>query len=131
MMVFDKTGTLTEDSLAVKGFRAASIVENEDQGIQRIFGEFKEDPNDYLINDWWNKSNAREYMNKSENLFLESMASCHSITYVNDDLIGDPLDVKMFQATGWVLNEDNLGNAGANDEIVLGYMHPQGSYKPT
>ena len=29
-------------------------------------------------------------------LFLEAMASCHSITYIGDDLIGDPLDVKMF-----------------------------------
>ena len=108
MMVFDKTGTLTEDSLAVKGFRAASVVENEDHGVQRIFSEFKEDANDYLIKEWWNKPNAREYMNRSENLFLESMASCHSITYVDDDLIGDPLDVKMFQATNWILDEDNL-----------------------
>lgn len=29
-------------------------------------------------------------------LFLEGLASCHSITYVNGELIGDPLDVKMF-----------------------------------
>lgn len=48
MMVFDKTGTLTEDSLAVKGFRAASVVENEEHGIQRIFTEFKEDSSAYL-----------------------------------------------------------------------------------
>ena len=38
-------------------------------------------------------------------LFLEGLASCHSITYVNGELIGDPLDVKMFQATGWLLEE--------------------------
>lgn len=29
-------------------------------------------------------------------LFLEALATCHSITYVNNELIGDPLDVKMF-----------------------------------
>lgn len=70
-------------------------------------------------------------MNKSENLFLESMASCHSITYVDNDLIGDPLDVKMFEATNWVLDEDNLGHSQVNDEIVLCYMHPKGSYNPS
>jgi len=47
-------------------------------------------------------------MNRSETLFLESLASCHSITYVKGELIGDPLDVKMFEATGWVLDEDSL-----------------------
>jgi hypothetical protein len=33
------------------------------------------------------------------------MASCTAITYVHGSLIGDPLDVKMFEATGWVLDE--------------------------
>jgi len=33
------------------------------------------------------------------------MATCCSITYVDNELIGDPLDVKMFQATGWTLDE--------------------------
>jgi len=63
-------------------------------------------------------------MNRSETLFLESLASCHSITYVKGELIGDPLDVKMFEATGWVLDEESLSHLTVNDEIVLGYMHP-------
>jgi len=33
------------------------------------------------------------------------MANCTSITFVDGELIGDPLDVKMFEATGWVLDE--------------------------
>lgn len=33
------------------------------------------------------------------------MASCTSVTYVNGELIGDPLDVKMFHATEWTLDE--------------------------
>ena len=39
------------------------------------------------------------------------MASCTEITYVNDELVGDPLDVKMFKATGWILDE---GQAKSN-----------------
>lgn len=38
-------------------------------------------------------------------LLNEVMASCHSITNVDDELIGDPLDIKMFDSTGWELNE--------------------------
>jgi len=33
------------------------------------------------------------------------MASCTAITYVNGKLVGDPLDVSMFQSSGWVLDE--------------------------
>jgi hypothetical protein len=37
-----------------------------------------------------------ELKNDPRTEMLESLASCHSITYVNGELIGDPLDVKMF-----------------------------------
>lgn len=54
------------------------------------------------------------------------MASCHSITYVNDELIGDPLDVKMFQATNWNLEEPQNNVEGGNiDELVLAYVKPK------
>ena len=43
--------------------------------------------------------------NLNTTLFLEGMASCTAITYVNGKLVGDPLDVKMFEKTGWVLDE--------------------------
>ena len=31
-----------------------------------------------------------------------AMATCHSLTLIEGKLSGDPLDVKMFEATGWV-----------------------------
>ena len=34
--------------------------------------------------------------------FLTAMASCHGLTYVEGELIGDPLDSKIFEGTGWV-----------------------------
>lgn len=30
------------------------------------------------------------------------MATCHSLTKIEGELSGDPLDLKMFAATGWV-----------------------------
>ena len=36
---------------------------------------------------------------------LYTMATCHSLRVVDDQLLGDPLDVKMFKFTGWAFEE--------------------------
>ena len=36
---------------------------------------------------------------------LYTMASCHSLRTINEELLGDPLDIKMFEFTGWSLEE--------------------------
>lgn len=33
------------------------------------------------------------------------MATCHSLRVVDDKLLGDPLDIKMFEFTGWYFEE--------------------------
>lgn len=33
---------------------------------------------------------------------LVTMATCHSLTVIDGELTGDPLDLKMFEATDWV-----------------------------
>ena len=55
------------------------------------------------------------------------MATCHSITYVNGHLIGDPLDVKMFESTKWELQESNL-NKGL-DDVILAVVTPPDNLK--
>ena len=41
------------------------------------------------------------------------MATCHSLRLVDDRLIGDPLDFKMFEFTGWTYEEGGK-NASQN-----------------
>ena len=41
-------------------------------------------------------------------VIIETMATCHELTRVEDELIGDPLDVKMFNSTHWILEETNI-----------------------
>ena len=55
------------------------------------------------------------------------MASCTAVTYVNGNLVGDPLDVQMFEATGWILNENDQSrqNAEGQDQLVIAYVYPQ------
>jgi cation-transporting ATPase 13A2 len=55
-------------------------------------------PNDY-------DTRIQETLNLKQVILNEAMASCHSITYVNNELIGDPLEIKMFESTEWELDE--------------------------
>ena len=41
---------------------------------------------------------------------LACVCTCHDVTVVNGERIGDPLDLKMFEATKW--------------EVTLGRAHP-------
>lgn len=96
--VFDKTGTLTEDGLSVQGYK---FQQNE------RFSDFSKD----FIKLLPQKSEifatkcpvGRE---DTSLLFLEACASCTAITYVDGKLVGDTLDVRMFEATGWIQEED-------------------------
>lgn len=37
-----------------------------------------------------------------DDVLLAAMASCHGLTIIEGHLAGDPLDIKMFEATKWV-----------------------------
>jgi cation-transporting ATPase 13A3/4/5 len=39
------------------------------------------------------------------------MTTCHSLKLVNDELIGDPLDLKMFEFTKWLLEESGQSSS--------------------
>lgn len=93
LMVFDKTGTLTEDGLEVSGFRANSF-----NGVRHYFDE--------LCDSLQGLMNSIKTKESIQGQFLQAMASCHSITRVKSRLIGDPLDVRMFEATEWTLDEE-------------------------
>ena len=36
-----------------------------------------------------------------------AMATCHSLTIIDGELTGDPLDLKMFNSINWVINYAN------------------------
>ena len=54
------------------------------------------------------------------------MATYYSITYVDKNLVGDPLEFKMFESTNWQLIEKNSGanSAIAGEDIVMAYARP-------
>ena len=97
---FDKTGTLTEDGLDILGIRPL-----ERNGNQ--FSELMDDIHDLP-------------MGNTKATFLHALATCHSLRKVDGELIGDPLDVKMFEFTGWTLEEAHagIGNIKAKGAVV-------------
>ncbi len=79
VVCFDKTGTLTEDTLDVEG-----VVRGSDDRVVPV-----------------------SELQHNEAAFL-CMSACHSLASVdsNSDLIGDPMEVKMFRSTGCLLEVD-------------------------
>ena len=94
--VFDKTGTLTEEGLSVLGFRTASSVSEISSLYQQsVFNEFTTQVSDLAPKKAQNQE-MNSHRSKKQYMFLEALASCTAITDVNGELVGDPLDVKMF-----------------------------------
>jgi cation-transporting ATPase 13A3/4/5 len=60
-------------------------------------------------------------------LLVEALASCTAITYVNGSLVGDPLDVQMFEATGWILDENDQIRIkdNGNQESIIASVYPR------
>ncbi|ODN02682.1 putative cation-transporting ATPase 13A3 [Orchesella cincta] len=90
VVCFDKTGTLTEEGLNLLCVVGVNEVEEEDE---REFLEPVYNPEQLPI----------------ASQLLRGMATCHSLTYVKGNIVGDPLDLKMFAGTGWNLEEPNTG----------------------
>ncbi|KAL1958314.1 hypothetical protein VTO42DRAFT_4631 [Malbranchea cinnamomea] len=91
VVCFDKTGTLTEDGLDVLGVQLA-----RQPGPK--FSELLSDASSIRLK----PSHASESLDHyAHSAIINTMATCHSLRIVENELIGDPLDVKMFQFTGW------------------------------
>ncbi|XP_066578487.1 polyamine-transporting ATPase 13A3 isoform X2 [Amia ocellicauda] len=100
LVCFDKTGTLTEDGLDLWGVRR--IQDN------------RFCPPEHQV--------AAESLERSH--FLVAMATCHSLTRIEGRLSGDPLDVKMFEATGWVLEEPSPEETALHDLMTPTVVRP-------
>ncbi|CCO31350.1 hypothetical protein BN14_05390 [Rhizoctonia solani AG-1 IB] len=92
VVCFDKTGTLTEDGLDVLGVRG---IEGSDQ---RMFGELVQSVHELPL------PRGREKVN-----IVHALTTCHQLKVVDGEVIGDPLDVKMFDFTGWEVEEGKVG----------------------
>uniref|UniRef100_A0A4W6DTC7 ATPase 13A3 n=1 Tax=Lates calcarifer TaxID=8187 RepID=A0A4W6DTC7_LATCA len=64
----------------------------------------------------------KENLVKSQ--FVACMATCHSLTKIEGQLSGDPLDLKMFEATGWILEEATEEETSLHNRIMPTVVRP-------
>ncbi|XP_049844952.1 polyamine-transporting ATPase 13A3 isoform X1 [Schistocerca gregaria] len=95
---FDKTGTLTEDGLDMWG---VVPVQNST---------------------FLTPQRAVSCLNNDE--FVFGMATCHSLTIIDGDLSGEPLDLKMFESTGWQLEEHDIEDTSKFDMLFPTVVKP-------
>jgi cation-transporting ATPase 13A2 len=92
-MCFDKTGTLTSEGLDLKGVRPV---------ISNTFSDMID--SNSLEQLCSNRSGEASALN-SQLLFLQSMATAHSLVTIDNQLVGDPLELEVFKATHSALEE--------------------------
>lgn len=107
IMCFDKTGTLTEDGLDILGVRVVS------QSAHR-FEDLLTDPTAIARKGSASANQSQSYVASKAVLF--TMATCHSLRSIDNELVGDPLDVKMFEFTNWSYEEGQQGSGGDEEE---------------
>ena len=127
ILIFDKTGTLTEDYLDISGYVPVKLNDNN-QFEFLPFTDSLKNTSDIILEHFKNKLAEKNYKDKNKDLlqyFTECSACCHCLTYVKDKLVGDPIDVKMFEALGWNMKE-NKSDKDENkvDPLVLNYITP-------
>ncbi|KAJ1902643.1 hypothetical protein LPJ81_003494 [Coemansia sp. IMI 209127] len=135
VMCFDKTGTLTEEGLDVHGFctmdydlcRFNEMQENPSELLASLApppmapssafssvgstltmglsgGLADLDRSSSMI------AAPRKVADPSKLNMMHALATCHAVKLVDGVYVGDPLDVKMFESTGWVLDENDDNN---------------------
>ncbi|KAL9048846.1 MAG: hypothetical protein Q9162_007517 [Coniocarpon cinnabarinum] len=107
VMCFDKTGTLTEEGLDVLGVRAVQKPANR-------FSELLDHPLMVLPTANYERDPTVDY--SIHKAILYTMATCHSLRNVDGELVGDPLDVKMFSFTGWSYEESVQQQSPVDDD---------------
>lgn len=120
LMCFDKTGTLTEEGLDILGVRIVLRAKNR-------FSDLLTSPDDLAPRNLLASANKDRVRTRTAALY--TMATCHSLRTVDGELVGDPLDLKMFEFTGWSFEEGHSGGAGAADDEQAN-LHPSVARPP-
>ncbi|KAJ2686455.1 hypothetical protein H4R19_006710, partial [Coemansia spiralis] len=108
VMCFDKTNTLTEAGLDLLGVQLVC------PGPKPVFRE---------LNSSLCQLAARAEAPGSLSV-VTALATCHSLHMVDGALVGDPLEVKMFEFTGWSIQEGGHGTGGSVGSANRATVHP-------
>ncbi|KAK4669720.1 uncharacterized protein QC763_205500 [Podospora pseudopauciseta] len=115
IMCFDKTGTLTEEGLDILGVHLVSRDTNK-------FIDLIENPDDLAVGH--DQPPAVGGKPDTRSTALYTMATCHALRKIDGEMLGEPLELKMFEFTKWSFEEGDLSGGRGDDE-------EQGTLKPS
>ncbi|KAJ2827602.1 hypothetical protein GGI24_002605, partial [Coemansia furcata] len=131
VMCFDKTGTLTETGLDLLGVRIASQSTRQfvdmQSTIEQVVESLAVDESGELV----------DVAGIPSLTVASALATCHSLRLVNGIPVGDPLEAKMFEYTGWQIEENDIANMqattnrGDSDDAYSISTSPAASLFPT
>ncbi|CAD5226995.1 unnamed protein product [Bursaphelenchus xylophilus] len=96
VVCFDKTGTLTEDGL---DFHCLRAVYEEPRQLQAV----REEAHEPVFGEELYEFHRDELPHDGE--LVKAVATCHSLTRIENELCGDPLDLILFNKTNWIIDE--------------------------
>lgn len=134
VVCFDKTGTLTEDGLDVLGVRvvhkpamqyALRMLHVNPRLMKSSFSDVLTDATSLLPSANYERDPTVDYT--THQAVLYAMATCHSLRLVDGEILGDPLDVKMFEFTSWSFEEFAQKSSNSDDDPP---NHPSSISRP-
>jgi len=105
---FDKTGTITEDGMDMWGVLPVQ------SGLASLHADGKK------MVTWQDAVQDISGLDK-DSLLVVGMATCHELNIIGGQMRGDPLDEKMFSATGWQLEMEGEEQSQM-DQLSMPYM---------
>ena len=125
-LIFDKTGTLTEEDLELYGYISSikkdgnlildSKEKNSKLYLTYLFQYYKNYYHNLLINQ--NNNIIKNDKDNTITYFMECLATCHSVTKINDENKGNSIDIKIFNDVNWIYDSINI-KAKANDQFEV------------
>jgi len=115
ILILDKTGTLTEDDLELYGFQT-TLVSQVESNPKKVTDFDRVELNANLYNkfyvEFWKRfsSNPEDmtfygYKENYQNnmiYFLECLATCHSIDKINEESLGNTIDLNLLKNVKWI-----------------------------
>ncbi|KAJ2617335.1 hypothetical protein EV177_000584 [Coemansia sp. RSA 1804] len=100
VICFDKTGTLTEEGLDLLGIGVS------DRSRCQFLPLCSEVSELVGLTSKFQDEKTTTCADVAGINILEAIASCHSLQLVDNQLVGDPLEIKMFEFSGWKMYEN-------------------------
>jgi cation-transporting ATPase 13A3/4/5 len=108
LMCFDKTGTLTESSLNLVGLMP--VEQSVSQALEADFDASVTNLRiETVFKDLWALQKSNLVTTKRKELLYQVAACCHSLCLLNDEMVGDLMELQFFKQTDlWLVEGEKI-----------------------